>query len=326
MLVGAMIYGHKEVVTQAIPTSTIQLQPWLMTSNVESCFPTLDGGHLILKDRGKTLLNESLSVVRLQDKPSDVSFWTTHAQRLPDGGYALASSRSTVGEKNIQLFDKLGKFKMSFAVGDGIEHLTVDSKGRIWVGYFDEGIFGADPLSSGGLSRFSQSGKLEYQWSSEKNDIIADCDALTVDDRDLLWICAHPQYFLATVTNDDTQILLPRSPVSMPCGLLTSTTHVGFLGGIDYHGNGDKPLAIIHYEPEGPRLEFPLREGPEPTDKESVVTIVNLQTGDRTQVQVFDENATPLIFRNRVNCRAGLAVCWTKDRLYRFTLESLMAA
>jgi hypothetical protein len=116
------------------------------------------------------------------------------------------------------------------------------------------------------------------------------------------------------------------APVSIISGLLTGTTHFGLLGGKDYHGNGDRAVAIIHVAPEGSHIEYPPNEGPEPTDKESVVTIVNFKTGERTQVQVLDENATPLPFRNAVQCRAGTAVCWTKDSVYRFTLESLLAA
>lgn len=140
--------------TDAIPTRAVRLQPWLRASNVEACFPTARQGLLILKDRGRTILNDRLDIIRLDDRPDTGSFWTTHAQRLPDGGYALASSRSEIGEKNLQLFDRSGRFRSSFAVGDGIEHLAVDKRGRIWVGYFDEGIYGGDPLSSCGLSRF----------------------------------------------------------------------------------------------------------------------------------------------------------------------------
>ena len=312
--------------TDVIPTRTIQLQPWLATTDIEACFPTQREGVLILKDRGKTLLNEKLSIVRLQNRPSDGMFWTTHVQQLPDGGYAMASSRSKVGEKNLHLFDDLGKFRASFPIGDGVEHMAVDRKGRIWVGYFDEGIFGGDPLSSHGLSRFGQSGELEYQWDFRANGPIDDCDALTLDEKDRAWVCPYSRYFVAAVDDNDAQILLPTSPVSIISGFLTSTTHLGLLGGTDFHGVGDKNGVVIHVGPKGNRIEQLPKVGPDPTDKESVVTIVALNTGERVQVQVLDQNSKPISFRNKVSCRAGTAICWNGDQLYRFTLQSLLSA
>ena len=65
---------------------------------------------------------------------------------------------------------------------------------------------------------------------------------------------------------------------------------------------------------------------PEPTDKESVVTIVSLRTGGRSQVQILDERESPLAFRGRLSCRGGTALCRKGDRIYRFSLESLLLA
>jgi hypothetical protein len=280
---------------------------------------------LILKDHGKTPLDEELSIIHLKNGPPDGSFWFTHVQRLPDGGYALASSRSKVGEKNLRLFDDRGHFRTSFPIGDGVEHMAVDRKGRIWVGYFDEGIYGGDPLSSGGLSRFDQSGKLEYQWDHRVGGPISDCDAMTLDETDRAWVCPYTQYFVAAIDGNDARILLPASPVSIISGLLTGTTHVGLLGGTDYHGVGDQNGVIIHVGPEGNRIEQLPKVGPDPTDKESVATIVNLNTGVKMQVQVLDQDSGPIPFRNKVSCRAGTAVCWKGDHIYRVTLEDLMS-
>jgi hypothetical protein len=313
-------------VTDTIPTRTVRLSPWLSTGNVEACFPTQYNGALILKDRGSTLLNERLEVIRLENRPAAGSFWTTHAQRLPDGGYALASSRSRIDEKNLQLFDRTGKFRTSFAVGDGVQHLAVDTRGRIWVGYFDEGIYGGDPLSSHGLSRFDQGGKLEYQWDHITDRRIDDCDALTVDENGAAWICTYTQYFVAAIEEADVRFVLAESPVSIMTGMLVGKNHLGFVGGIDFHGVGNKNGVLIHVSPEGNRIEELPKIGPDPTPKDSVVTIVSLRTGRRSQVQVLDEQSAPIAFRNNVSCRAGTAVCWSGNRLYRFTLDSLLAA
>lgn len=310
----------------AIPTKIIRVKPWLKARNVERCFPTSRQGALILKDRGATLLNEHLSIVDLKNRPPTGTFWTTHAQRLPDGGYILASPRSKVGEKNLQVFDDTGRFRTSFAIGDAVEHLAVDRKGRIWVAYFDEGIFGRDSLSIYGLSRFDQNGRLEYQWDSSKNEAIDDCDTLTVDESGRAWICPYSRYFVAAVADDDARVVISQAPVSNMSGLLVGATHVGFLGGMDFHGVGDKNGVAIHVSPKGSRIEQLPKVGPDPTDKESVVTLLSLKMRTRTQVQILDENAMPFAFRNRVSCRAGTALCWTDERIYRFDLESLLAA
>ena len=253
-------------------------------------------------------------------------FWTTHAQRLPDGGYALASSRSKIGERNLQLFDDSGKFRTSFPIGDGVEHLVIDRRGQIWVGYFDEGIFGGDPLSSAGLSRFDQTGKLEYQWDDAKYGRIDDCDALTVDEDGAAWVCAYTRYFVASILEADVRIVIREAPVSIISGLLIGRTHVAFLGGTDFHGVGDKNGVVIHASSEGGSVEELPKVGPDPTSKESVVTIVSRLTGDRTQVQILDEKASPLAFRNNVSCRSGTAVCWNGDQIYRVSLENLLTA
>lgn len=314
---------HKTPVSDAIPTRTIQLQPWLNIGDVEACFPTGESGALILKDRGRILLDETLAAIALHDRP-DIDWGWTHAQRLPGGGYALASSRSAVGKKNLQLFDHRGNFVTRFPAGDAIEHMAVDDKGRIWIGYFDEGTSGVDPLSYAGLSRFSETGRIDYQWDYRSRGPIVDCYALTLDDAGRAWICPYTEFFVAVIIDDDVRMVMSEAPVSLAGGLLVSATHLGFVGGMDLSRDGG---TVIGRSVDGTTTQAPptLEDFVEST-KESIVTIVDLQTDARTQVQLLDQHAAPLAFQHRVNCRASTAVCWTKDAVYRFTLESLLAA
>jgi hypothetical protein len=310
-------------VIDTIPTRIVHLEPWLEVSNVEACFSTVDQGVLIIKDQGQTLLDESLSVVRFQGRPEAEGFWTTHAQRMPNGGYALATARSGMGDKNLQLFDASARFITSFAIGDGIEHMLVDPRSQIWVGYFDEGIFGGDLFSSRGVSRFDQQGNLQYQWDYVPLGPIFDCDALTLDEAGAAWICPYNSYFVAKIEDTTAQLVLPKSPVSILSGLLIDATHLGFLGGIDYHGFENQNGVIFHPSPDGGWVETLPQVGPDPVDKESIVTLISLRTGERIQVQVLDENSRPIGFRGRASCRAGTAVCWTDESIYRFSLASL---
>ena len=88
-------------------------------------------------------------------------------QPLPDGGYLVARSRCAWTpkgpEKNAVVVDSTGRVVRRGTLGDGIAHLQADRDGRIWVGYFDEGIAGnlgwgfdgPEPLGASGLVRWS---------------------------------------------------------------------------------------------------------------------------------------------------------------------------
>lgn len=80
-------------------------------------------------------------------------------------------------------------------LGDGIGHVLATSTGQVWVGYFDEGIYGnygwgrtdsEEPVGAYGIVRFSPD--LEPDWHYPKYtgvgpwDAISDCYALNVDD------------------------------------------------------------------------------------------------------------------------------------------------
>ncbi|WP_413116798.1 hypothetical protein ACK1X7_47805 [Streptomyces sp. CY1] len=80
-----------------------------------------------------------------------------HLDRLPDGGFVVAASRSRRYEDadQVQVFDALGRETSSFSVGDAIEHLLVDESGHIWVGHFDEN----PPESAAGAPRADSPGR-----------------------------------------------------------------------------------------------------------------------------------------------------------------------
>lgn len=303
-----------------IPTRTLALQPWVRTPGVECCFPDRAGGAILLKARGQIVLDERLRPIPLATRPT----WTTHAARLPDGGVALATSSARRREPNLHLFTPDGRRRASLPIGDGIEHLAIDQRGRIWVGYFDEGIFGGDPLSAHGLSRFGPDGRLEWQWSSPPLPVISDCDALTLDAADSAWVCPYTDYAITRIADNDARVVA-QSPVYIPSGLIVGPTHFGLLGGTDYHGNtGGGTMFTINADRSVTTREIP-DPGPPPTDKDSVVTLLERATGTRTQVQLIDETATPLPLR-RAKCNATTACILTDTAVYRVTLAELLTA
>jgi hypothetical protein len=98
-------------------------------------------------------------------------------RRFPDGSHEL----------NAKVYDSSGGLKREFLLGDGIEHVQADVRGNIWVGYFDEGVYGnfgwqaGDTFGAAGLSCFSDSGQKLWDFQPPEGfDAISDCYALNV--------------------------------------------------------------------------------------------------------------------------------------------------
>jgi hypothetical protein len=127
--------------------------------------------------------------------------------RFPDGRWLLVAAR-TAGEPNGHILTPDGQLIRSIMLGDGIEHAKIDDAGRIWVGWFDEGVFGNVnwkwagrewPPSSDGLACFDDMGAL--LWSENDEAIkaglqslqIADCYALNVSGEEV-WASPYTDF------------------------------------------------------------------------------------------------------------------------------------
>lgn len=121
-----------------------------------------------------------------------------HLDRLPDGGFVVAASRTRRHEDGdqVQIFDALGRETSSFCVGDAIEHLLMDEAGHIWVGHFDE-----NPV---GIRRWGATGQLT--WTSDNAHIpgLFDCYALNVSGT-VAWACPYTDFPLVEIRPDRTQ-------------------------------------------------------------------------------------------------------------------------
>lgn len=116
------------------------------------------------------------------------------AQPLPAGRWLLVEARAGKGnEANADIFSNSGIILSSFHAGDGIEHVQTTAAGEIWIGYFDEGVFGGGELGQSGLVCLSENGEslLQY-WSeiAEPNALpgIDDCYAVNVSAEDEVWL------------------------------------------------------------------------------------------------------------------------------------------
>ncbi|MFE7705676.1 hypothetical protein ACFU6I_07700 [Streptomyces sp. NPDC057486] len=175
---------------------------------------------------------------------------------LPDGGFVLAEKRSTVDRQHVQVFDALGRSSWTFRMGDAIEHLIADEAGGLWAGYFDEGVYGDDPLSHPGLRRWSSTG--EPLWSFRPGPGLidmSDCVALNVDGG-TAWACPYMYYPLIEVLGDGTVHVRPTS-VRGVRGLAVNGERVAFLTGNGRLEHGRIAETAVEAEERGTLLARP---------------------------------------------------------------------
>ncbi|GGV34366.1 hypothetical protein GCM10010277_19580 [Streptomyces longisporoflavus] len=149
---------------------------------------------------------------------------------LPDGGFVVADSRSRRSEQHVQVFDVLGRESWAFRVGDAVEDLLTDRAGRLWVGYFDEGVFGDDELSHPGLRSWSAGGEPLWAYkAAEGGSEIWDCYALNVAEESV-WVCAYGDFTLLEVRPDGS-VRQRANGTKAATALAVHQGRVTFLGG-----------------------------------------------------------------------------------------------
>jgi hypothetical protein len=133
----------------------------------------------------------------------DLEFPFPKFDRLPDGRWLFAGSRCSVNETNAKLFEADGMLIQRFCLGDGIEHLQCAPDATLWVGYFDEGVYGnhgwgwqggPEPIGHPGLVRFATDGHIvwSYDVSAPGVPVISDCYALNVGND--VWACTYSNF------------------------------------------------------------------------------------------------------------------------------------
>jgi hypothetical protein len=119
---------------------------------------------------------------------------------FPDGRWLIVTTRTNAGEDNAWIFQEDGQPIRSLVLGDGIKHIRCAQDGTIWVGYFDEGIFGGS-LGSGGLVQFDDFGHPLWSYndpSGGRQSCIDDCYALSLD-GDEIWTCFYSDFPIVRV-------------------------------------------------------------------------------------------------------------------------------
>jgi hypothetical protein len=139
-------------------------------------------------------------------------------QLLPDGAVLIVSARCRryndgTHDLNARIYDSQGQPREEFLLGDGIQHVQVDRKGNIWVGYFDEGVYGnygwggagdTAPVGASGLVCFDAKGQKSWEYGPVPGvDVISDVYALNVF-GDEAWAYYYTDFPLVRIASDRT--------------------------------------------------------------------------------------------------------------------------
>lgn len=124
---------------------------------------------------------------------------TSHIQPLGDG-WLLGEGRGGLA----RIFDREGsRLLNTINLGDAIEDIQTTSGGQIWVGYFDEGVYGGG-IGQSGLVCFDADGSAVFRYSDFATEHslphIDDCYALNVCDG-AVWVCYYSDFPLVCLKN-----------------------------------------------------------------------------------------------------------------------------
>jgi hypothetical protein len=158
---------------------------------------------------------------------------------LTDGSFLVVGARCSWTESGPELnalaIDQYGRILRSGCLGDGIEHVQVAEDGTIWVGYFDEGVFGKlgwrgpgpRPLGAGGVAAWSPD--FEKVWELDPQaGLVADCYALNVGSDEVL-ACPYTDFPIVRIRDRQVRVA-PTSGVTGPTGIIAAGEQVGLIG------------------------------------------------------------------------------------------------
>jgi hypothetical protein len=158
----------------------------------------------------------------------------TFVQPLPGGRILLVASRMRGRWPNAQIWTADGVLERSGRLGDAIEHVLTTPAGRIWVGYFDEALFGPSDLSRHMLVCYDD--RFEAVWRYPRTGelpLIYDCYALNVDGEDAVacFLGMSPGAFPVVSVRGGTALDHGTSPVAGVHGLLVNGVNALLVGG-----------------------------------------------------------------------------------------------
>lgn len=172
-----------------------------------------------------------------------------HLDLLGDGSFLVVGARSEWSESGPELnaivYDRDGRAVRRGCLGDGIEHVQVAPDGTIWVGYFDEGVFGnlgwggpgPPPIGSAGIAAWTPD--LTKTWELDPSEgVVSDCETLNVSGDGVL-STPYTDHPILQITGGAVTTT-PTSGISGPSGIVRAGRRVGVIGTY-----GDPGLVVL---------------------------------------------------------------------------------
>lgn len=208
MLVDASIGPSGEFIALWSATADVQALSSTTTQPGWATFPDPRASHPVTV-RVTVHAPTLTSVTTISDFP--LAFPTV--QPLPDGRVLAVAARARLHQdgpdRNAIIYSADGTALAAETLGDGIEHVFTTATGHVWVGYFDEGVYGnygwgddnREPIGSSGLVRFTPDLEVDWRFPSHIDNpwgAISDCYALNVD-ADTAWTCYYTDFPIVRV-------------------------------------------------------------------------------------------------------------------------------
>ncbi|WP_417390555.1 hypothetical protein [Gimesia sp.] len=136
-------------------------------------------------------------------------------------------------DRNAHVYGADGEHLRCFPAGDGIENVQVTKDSKIWISYFDEGVFGDCELSRSGLVCLDHVGEQVFDFHSVciEADQIIDCYALNVCSSHETWLYYYTDFPVVRITNHKVNGIWRNIPVSGSHAFAVSKENVLFSGG-----------------------------------------------------------------------------------------------
>ena len=198
--------------------------------------------------------------------------------------------RSDDEEKTAVILGPDGTERTLFHIGYGFEDIQAGSDGRIWVSYFDEGVYSGGLLPSEGLVAFDDTG--DVVWRNERRVEISDCYALNVS-AEGVWFCPYTDFELCRV-EDDGSVTRRENPIHGAGAFAIHAGHVLF--GHQYR----EPPGTIH-----------------------LATIGDKRVGNPEVMQIAPEDGT-VIPPHGVYMRGGVVHIFAGESWYRGHLSEIL--
>ncbi len=138
-------------------------------------------------------------------------------------------------DHNAHLYGAHGEHLSSFPAGDGVEDVQVTRDSKIWISYFDEGVFGESELSRSGLVCLEHAGKQVFDFHAvcPAADPIDDCYALNVCSSHEAWLCYYTDFPIVRLTDHQLTGIWREIPVAGSHAFAVSKENLLFAGGYE---------------------------------------------------------------------------------------------